>query len=36
MSGTKIEDYVSRTATYFVFIFLIGAMIETLIANFGR
>jgi hypothetical protein len=36
MSGTKAEDYASRTATYFVFIFLIGAIVETLIANFGR
>jgi hypothetical protein len=36
MSGTKAEDYASRTATYLVFIFLIAAIVETLIANFGR
>jgi hypothetical protein len=36
MSGTKAEDYTSRAATYLVFIFLIAAMVETLIANFGR
>ncbi len=36
MSGTKAEDQPSRIASYFVFGFLIAAIIETLLANFGR
>jgi len=33
MSQTKEDDFASRTATYFVFIFLIAAIIETLLAS---
>jgi hypothetical protein len=33
MSETKQDDFASRAATYFVFIFLIGAIIETLLAS---
>jgi hypothetical protein len=36
MSESKVENSASRVATYFVFIFLIGAIIETLLASFGR
>lgn len=35
MSETRDEDFVSRAATYFVFIFLIAAIVETLLATFG-
>ncbi len=30
------DNSASRVATYFVFIFLIGAIIETLLASFGK
>lgn len=30
-----IEDWAQRAAVYFVFIFLIGAIVETLLANLG-
>ena len=36
MSETKQDDFASRAATYFVFIFLIAAIIETALAGFGR
>lgn len=36
MSGTQEDQSASRTATYFVFIFLIAAIVETLIAGLGR
>jgi len=36
MSEPKQDNSVSRAATYFVFIFLIAAIIETLIAGLGR
>lgn len=29
----KDDDFASRAATYFVFIFLVGAIVETLIAS---
>jgi hypothetical protein len=29
------DDFASRAATYFVFIFLIAAVVETLLATFG-
>ncbi len=35
MSETRDEDFASRAATYFVFIFLIAAIVETLLATFG-
>ena len=35
MSDTKDDDFASRAATYFVFIFLIAAIIETLLASLG-
>jgi hypothetical protein len=38
MSETKPheDDFASRAATYFVFIFLIAAIVETLLAGLGR
>jgi hypothetical protein len=33
MTEPKDDDFASRAATYFVFIFLIAAIIETLIAG---
>jgi hypothetical protein len=33
MLETKEDDFASRAATYFVFIFLIAAIIETLLAS---
>jgi len=36
MPETKDDDFASRAATYFVFIFLAGAIIETLIAGLLR
>lgn len=36
MSGTRDEDFGSRAATYFVFIFLAAAIVETLIAGLFR
>jgi hypothetical protein len=36
MSEPKVDDSASRVATYFVFIFLIAAIIETLLASLGR
>jgi len=36
MSESKQDNSASRVATYFVFIFLIAAIIETLIAGLGR
>jgi hypothetical protein len=36
MSETRDDDFASRAATYFVFIFLIGAIIETLLAGLLR
>jgi hypothetical protein len=33
MTESKDDDFASRAATYFVFIFLIAAIIETLIAS---
>ena len=36
MSEPKVDDFASRAATYFVFIFLIGAIIETLLAGLLR
>jgi len=36
MSESKEDNSASRAATYFVFIFLIAAIIETLIAGLGR
>lgn len=35
MPEIKEDDSASRIATYFVFIFLIAAIIETLLASFG-
>lgn len=35
MSETGVDDFASRAATYFVFIFLIAAIVETLLASFG-
>ena len=29
------DDFASRAATYFVFAFLIAAIVETLLASFG-
>jgi hypothetical protein len=31
----KAEDWAQRWAVYFVFIFLVGAIIETLLAGLG-
>jgi hypothetical protein len=36
MSETKDDDFAVRAAKYFVFIFLIAAIIETTLASFGR
>lgn len=36
MSDTRDNNSESRTAIYFVFIFLIAAIIETSLATFGR
>jgi hypothetical protein len=36
MTDTREDHSASRTATYFVFIFLIAAIIETALASFGR
>jgi hypothetical protein len=35
MPEAKQDDFASRAATYFVFIFLIAAIVETLLATFG-
>ncbi len=35
MSAAKEDDFASRSATYFVFIFLAAAIIETLLASLG-
>jgi len=36
MSDTREDAFASRAATYFVFIFLIGAIVETLLASLVR
>ena len=36
MSQAQDDHSASRTATYFVFIFLLAAIVETLIAGLGR
>jgi hypothetical protein len=36
MPDTTEDNSVSRTATYFVFIFLVAAIIETMLAGLGR
>lgn len=36
MSETKQVDSTGRIAVYFVFIFLIAAIVETALATFGR
>jgi hypothetical protein len=36
MSELQEDRSASRTATYFVFIFLVAAIIETAVATFGR
>jgi hypothetical protein len=36
MSESREDNSPSRVATYFVFIFLIAAIVETLIATLGR
>jgi hypothetical protein len=36
MSGVQEDHSASRVAAYFVFIFLVAAVIETLLASFGR
>jgi len=36
MADTREDNSVSRTATYFVFIFLVAAIIETMLASLGR
>ena len=36
MSDVREDHSASRVATYFVFIFLAAAIIETLLASFGR
>ncbi len=33
MSEPRDDDFASRAATYFVFVFLIAAIIETLLAS---
>lgn len=33
MSEARDDDFASRAATYFVFIFLIAAIVETLLAS---
>jgi hypothetical protein len=36
MSEIREDNSASRVATYFVFIFLIAAIVETLLATLGR
>ncbi len=36
MSEVREDNSASRTATYFVFVFLVAAIVETLIAALGR
>ncbi len=36
MSEVREDTFASRAATYFVFIFLVAAIVETCIATFGR
>jgi hypothetical protein len=36
MSEIREDHSVSRVATYFVFIFLLAAIVETLLASFGK
>jgi hypothetical protein len=36
MSESREDSSPSRVATYFVFIFLAAAIIETLLASFGK
>jgi len=36
MSEVREDNSASRVAVYFVFIFLAGAIIETLLASFGK
>jgi hypothetical protein len=36
MSEIREDNSASRVATYFAFIFLIGAIIETLLASLGK
>ncbi len=36
MSEVREDHSASRTATYFAFIFLVAAIVETAIAAFGR
>jgi hypothetical protein len=36
MSEAKQDDFASRAAVYFVFIFLIAAIVETALATLGR
>jgi len=36
MSELREDNSASRVATYFVFIFLVAAIIETLLAGFGK
>jgi hypothetical protein len=35
MPETKEDHFASRAATYFVFIFLVAAIVETLLASLG-
>ncbi len=36
MSEIREDHSASRTATYFAFIFLVAAIVETLVATLGR
>jgi len=36
MSEVREDSSASRVATYFVFVFLVAAIVETLIATLGR
>lgn len=36
MSETKGENFAGRAATYFVFVFLIAAIVETVLANLAK
>jgi hypothetical protein len=36
MTPAKDDDFASRAATFLVFVFLIGAIVETLIAGLFR
>jgi len=36
MSETKDDNFATRAASYFVFVFLVAAIIETVLANFGK